>query len=271
MEQLKRIKKISLLTLPISILMAITSLYGIFSDSIYLHETKNYAAQAIGQDFVNLFFVLPVFIISFILLQRSVFVSLFIWCGTLMYIIYTFVIFCFGVHFNILFLIYCLTLGFSIYLLIGTISSLDYSKIREQFNTEHSTKITSLYLFIIAGMFYLIWLKEIIPAIIKNKIPQSILDSGLPTSPVFVLDISIVLPALIIAGILLLKKKSFGYFIAPCLLTFLIVMTMAVGGMFISLNAKGFQNDLSLISVFTLLSVTGIVVFTLLFKKCLNN
>lgn len=72
MEQLKRIKKISLLTLPISILMAITSLYGIFSDSIYLHETKNYAAQAIGQDFVNLFFVLPVFIISFILLQRRI-------------------------------------------------------------------------------------------------------------------------------------------------------------------------------------------------------
>ena len=45
---------------------------------------------------------------------------------------------------------------------------------------------------------------------INQKTPQSVIDSGLLINPVHVLDLAICLPAFVITGIALLKKKNLG-------------------------------------------------------------
>jgi hypothetical protein len=45
--------------LPLAALVAFVSLVGILSPSIYARETPNWAAQAVGQDWVDLLFAVP--------------------------------------------------------------------------------------------------------------------------------------------------------------------------------------------------------------------
>ncbi len=45
------------------------------------------------------------------------------------------------------------------------------------------------------------WLSEIVPTVIKNEIPKSVLENGVLTNSVHVLDISIVLQSFIIVSI----------------------------------------------------------------------
>ena len=98
MEELKIMKTPSLLSLVIAGLVAVTSLFGIFFKSIYSLETDNYAAQALGQDMVNLIVVVPALIMSSLLVYRGVRRALFIWLGILFYLLYTFIIFFFAVQ-----------------------------------------------------------------------------------------------------------------------------------------------------------------------------
>jgi hypothetical protein len=55
---------ILLLSVPLAILTAIVSYAGVFIENTYARENALYAAQGIGQDIVNLFFAVPILLVS---------------------------------------------------------------------------------------------------------------------------------------------------------------------------------------------------------------
>jgi len=71
----------------------------------------------------------------------------------------------------------------------------------------------------------------VIPALIHGTDPVGLSEVGLMTSPVHVLDLSIVLPALALSESSLLRKKTLGYLLTPLLLGFSALMSLAIGGM----------------------------------------
>lgn len=156
-----------------------------------------------------------------------------IWSGVIFYLVYSYVIYCFSLHFNFLFLVYCFILGLSFYSFIYFIMSNINEPITDGYNINVPIKTTSIFFIIIAIIFYSLWLTEIISTLIKNEIPKSITDNGTVTNPVHLLDLSIVLPLLFITAILLLKKKLLGFLLAPAMLVFCILMSLAIGGMVI--------------------------------------
>src|SRR6056297_2261862 len=103
-----------------------------------------------------------------------------------------------------------------------------------------------LYFILIAIMFYGIWLKEVLPAILDDTLPKSVSDYNLLVNPIHVLDIAIVLPGLIIAAILLLKKRPLGYILAPVFLVFIVILAGALMGMVFKLKAEGISDETSL-------------------------
>ncbi|HUV90784.1 MAG TPA: hypothetical protein VMY80_14095 [Anaerolineae bacterium] len=52
---------------------------------------------------------------------------------------------------------------------------------------------------------------------------QSLTDMALPTNPVHILDLGFFLPAVIVTGVLLLKRKSLAYTVAPSFIVFLVL------------------------------------------------
>ena len=84
-----------------------------------------------GQDIVDLFIVVPLLILSLVFVRKGKVNSYFIFSGILFYILYSFFIYSFGVHFNNLFLLYCLTLGTSLYtfiIMVVQLTKTGYSK-----------------------------------------------------------------------------------------------------------------------------------------------
>jgi len=243
------------LSAPLAILTAIVSYAGIFIESTYARENALYAAQGIGQDIVNLFIVVPVLLVTAFFAWRKSKLGFFIWSGAVFYLAYSYTIYSFGLHFNNLFIAYCLILGLSFYSLIYFVIISLNENISEWFKKEVSTKSTGRFLIVIAVLFYFIWLSELIPAILINATPKSIIESGLLINPVHVLDIAICLPALIITGMALIKKKSIGFLLAPTMMIFCIFMAIAIATMVFVMKAKGMEANLNLTIVFGLITL----------------
>ena len=253
---------ILILSLPLAVLTAIVSYAGIFIDSTYAKETAIYASQGIGQDIINLFVVVPILIVAALFAYRKSRTGLFVWSGAIFYLAYSYTIYSFGLHFNSLFIDYCFILGLSFYSLIYFVITSLHENISGWFSSKVPTQSTGIFLIVISLLFYFIWLSEIIPAILLNQTPQSVVESGLLINPVHVLDIAICLPALLITGIALIKKRSIGFLLAPTMLIFCIFMALAIAAMVIVMKSKGLESDMVLFSIFGI--ITGVSIFILI-------
>ncbi len=239
-----RLNAILFLSVPLALSCIFTSYIGLFTVNFYIKEVFNWQVQSVGQDMIDLFLVVPVLLITALLARNGNKISLLLWAGTNLYLVYTFTIFCFDVHFNSLFIFYCFNLGLSFYSLMYFI----YLQAKEPnlVIPENKTwiRMTGMFFIIIAVLFYLLWLSEIIPAIFHHKIPQSIIDAGLFTNAVHVIDLAVFLPGLMITGITLLKYRSIGFMLAPVCLLFFILMDITIGGLIVFMYQKGLEAQL---------------------------
>ncbi len=225
-------------TAPIAILLMIAAGAGVFRSSLY-RDNPSLLAQAIGQDFISLVVVFPALILSAVFAGRGSPRARLVWLGALAYLVYTYASFAFDIRFNSLFLVYVTLLGCSLYALIGGISTANMAGIKTYFTEKTPVKAVSIYLAIIAVLFYFMWLSEIVPALIAGQIPQNIQDSGTPSNAVYVLDMAWILPAFAIAAVNLWRKKNLGYTLAGSLLSFLTLLILAVVGMVIVQVSEG--------------------------------
>jgi hypothetical protein len=179
---------------------------------------------------------------------------------------YSFIIYCFGLHFNRYFLVYCATLSLSLYAFILVISALRKQEIEMWFENA-PVKLVSGYIFFVALVFYTLWLKSIVPAIIGNDVPADVADYDLLVNPVHVIDLVFALPALLIGAVLIWRKQRLGYLIASISLLFMILLTIALAAMVIMLLVRGISEDFTISIVFGLLTITTLTISALLFRK----
>ena len=243
----------------IAALLIIISCTGLFIPDFYSRETANWQAQSIGQDMVDLFLIIPVLIATTIFAFKKNSIALLFWGAVLLYLVYTFTIYCFDLHFNQLFIIYCSTLGLSLYSFIYFLFLQIKQPVSFQIKTYLPVKIAGLYFIIISILFYLLWLAEIVPPIIKNSVPKNLSKTGLLTNPVHVIDLSIFLPAIFITGMLLIRKNNVGYLLAPVMMIFFILMDITIGCLVIVMKIKGLEANLAVAVVMGLLVLWTLV------------
>jgi len=252
-------------TLPLAALIALASGLGLFWAGAYAREAAFYAAQGVGQDAVNLIVVVPALIVSALLAVRGSRISFQAWGGVIFYCAYSYVIYTFSMHFGPLFLVYCAILGLSVYSLVYYFSICS-GRAREWYDEKTPTKAASGFLIFISALFYFLWLSEDIPALMKGKVPNSIVESGLLTNAVHILDLSIVLPALVIAAVALRRKRSIGYALAPVALEFVVLMCLALAGMMLAMKLRGFAAYSSLPVIFGALALVSAGFLAALFR-----
>jgi hypothetical protein len=249
------------------ILVIIVSIIGLFFPDTYSKETPNWTAQAVGQDMFDLFVIVPFLIIAAIFIQRKSRIALLLWGGVIFYLVYTFVIYCFAVHFSRLFIFYCMILGLSFYSLVYFLLSQIKESVTDWFEKKAPVKGVGIYLIAIACVFYLLWLSEIMPAIIAGATPKNIVEIGLLTNPVHALDLSVVLPGFIVVGVLLLRKKPLGLLLAPTVLVFMFLMDLTIGGLNIVMRARGLEASYILSAVMAGLALVSICLLALYFRS----
>ncbi len=189
-----------------------------------------------------------------------------LYAGILFYIMYSFVIYCFGVHFNRFFLLYCFTLALSLYSFILVMSGFGREDVAAWFD-HAAAKGVSIYIFIVALVFYGLWLKSIVPALISDTVPADVTDNDFLVNPIHVIDLAFALPGLILGSVLLWRKQSMGYVIASVSLVFMVFLTIALAAMVVMLSIREINEDYSVAVVFGILSVLSLFFGIILFRK----
>jgi hypothetical protein len=211
----------------LSIVAAILAIAGnilaLSINRIYASLTPVFLPQALAQDIANLALIAPLWLILAALALRGSLRAYLLWLGVLTFTVYNYVIYAFSVPFEVLFMLWVAVLGMSLFSLIGGVVSIDYQTVASAFTSRRAVLVVAWFLIVTAVLFGFLWLSEDVPALLSNTKPQSVVDMAIPTNPVHILDLAFFLPAVIITGICLIKKKAWAYSIAPAFIVFLIL------------------------------------------------
>lgn len=204
-----------------ALLAVVGSLIALNVPSIYAGLTATFLPQAIAQDVANLAIASPALLITAALALRGSPRAYLLWLGALTFTVYNYVIYTFSIPFGPLFLLWVAVLGMCLHALIGGVALADHTTVAKSCSSPRAITCVAWCLIITAALFGLLWLSEDVPALLNGATPKSVVDMALPTNPVHILDLAFFVPAVIITGVLLLRRRPFAYTVAPAALVFL--------------------------------------------------
>ncbi|MEZ5071516.1 MAG: hypothetical protein R2751_11250 [Bacteroidales bacterium] len=265
------LKTLNALAGPLFLCMGLASAFGIFLPDTYARELPSFAAQGAGQDVVNLFLGGPLLLGSLWFMNRGSKTASWIYGGMLFYYLYSYIIYTFGIHYNSFFLLYCATLALSTYSFIFWVSAHAGTDLRTWFTKAPPVRFTSVFILVIAALFYMIWLKDILPPLFQGDAPQFVKDNNYQVNAVHAIDLSFALPGLIVVGILLWKGRPMGLLLAPVVLVFIVVLTVALAAMILAVRLRGLSDDASLVVIFGVLALIAATILVRFLKNLANG
>jgi hypothetical protein len=244
----------------LTLLLLAMSLAGILIPSTYARESASSAAQAVGQDWVDLAIAVPWLAFSGAFARGGSRTGRFLLAGGYLYAVYELAIYAFAIHFNALFLVYCAALGVSVLGLVSTMHALGREELSSWFSDRMPRRSAAAVLIAIGVGFGLLWLGDIVPALVRGTTPATVVEARVPTNPVHVMDLSLILPAHVAAGVLLFRRRPLGYLLAPVLLGFGVLMATSIGGMMVVMRLRGVPAALSVVvGMAVLATLNGVV------------
>ena len=237
------------LSLIAAVLMALASAAGVLSGATYVRETVSWAAQGSGQDMINFMVVFPVLVGSAIQAHLGLTRARLVCMGALLYVVYSYVLYAFFVHFGPWFLVYVAVLGSSSFALIGAASSVDVRRLPAMFERVAHTRAAAVFLMIFGCGFAALWLGDIVPALIAGRTPASVTASGFPVSPIHVLDLALFLPGTIATSVLLWNRRPLGFLFAVPVLVFATLMGLAIIAMTFVMRARGLPAPMGIVPI----------------------
>jgi hypothetical protein len=209
----------------VSLLIA-CSVAGLLHPDLYSSATPNWLAQTVGQDAIDLFLIAPLLTVSALYAYYGNRLARMIWGGTVTYMVYTFLIYCFSVKFNSFFGAYCAILGLSVFSVVSFLKRAGHEVVH--ISDSRFIKTSAVYFIAVPVAFSVLWLMEIVPASAAGTIPSSVAEAGLPTNPVHVIDLSMFLPAVFMLGLQVWKRRTWAFYLVPVVLIFFILMDITV-------------------------------------------
>ena len=217
-------------------LVTVSSVAGLVDPRVYAQETRNWALQAQGQDVGNLLAVVVLVLAAVRAAQGSARAAL-AWVGTLLYLVYAFLVYSFAAHFNHLFLVYVAVLGLSAWALL-----LRAGEVRRRLtmSADGRSRVVGAWVLIVTGaLFALLWLSELVPAVLTGEVPASVAEAGLWVNPIHVIDLSVVLPAFVLTGVAALQGRGHGLFWLGPWLVFSTLMGTSIVAAMVLMAAAG--------------------------------
>ena len=245
------------LGLVLATVVAAVSIFGIVLPSTYARETPAWAAQAVGQDWFDLLVAVPWLALAS---RRAAGAGRLLLAGGVLYAVYELVIYAFGVHFNALFLLYCGALGLGLLTLLLLGVSLLRVPSPPWPTAGAPVRTVAGLLFGTGALFAFLWLAEIVPAMARGETPASVTAAALPTNPVHVMDLAVILPAHVAAAALLLQRRSTGEILATVLLAFGLLMSASIGGMLLVMRLRAVPASSGVILGMTALAIADALV-----------
>lgn len=265
------LKAETVLSIIIVILSAIASLGGLFIKNLY-HDNAFVKAAWFTNDLITLLVVVPLLLIALIQSKKDSLRWQLVWVGLLGYVFYNFAFYLFGAAFNAFFLIYTALFSLSGFTLLRMLFYLNTLPVAESFSERIPVKWICVYLMLMPLMLFIAELSMIFPFLTSGKIPETIISTNHPTSVVFALDFSFIIPAFIASAVLLWQRKHWGFILATMMLVkgFTYGLVLCIGTAFLAFDEAYGKWD-PLIPLYITLTVGGLLGCWFLLKSYKSN
>ncbi|WP_144554235.1 hypothetical protein [Bacillus sp. X1(2014)] len=238
------------------------SLYG---KGLYQHDSVSMASQAIAQDYVTLFMGVPLLLFSLYLSGKGLLKGHLLLTGTVGYFLYTYASYSFLSMYNSLFLIYVLLMSASFFAFTLAMMSYEISKLPLFFTEKLPVKLVGGFLLFASFVFGMMWLGKIVYSLMNHTPPKGI--EHYTTLVIQALDLGFVVPIGIIAGILLMKRKPFGYLLGPVIIIKDITLLTALTAMVLLQIQAGVEISPAVVALVLILNFLVVFLLVLILKN----
>ena len=191
------------LSLIVAILMAVASVAGLIYRTI-VYPTDELLRTSVSNDVVNLFIGLPILLGSMWLARRGKLIGLLCWPGALFFVLHNFSVYLFAMPLNVAFLLHLALVGLSVYTIIDLVAVIDGKAVQQRLTGAVPERAAGG---ILAGLGLLFFLRVIVVLVnaIVNQTPIAEVELALHVTD-FLFS-----PTWVIGGVLLWRRKDFGY------------------------------------------------------------
>jgi hypothetical protein len=199
----RNLKLVYILSLMIASLFVFASALGILLGST-VYSTDELFENFISNDIVNLLIGFPIILASIFLTMRGKLIGLLLWPGSLLFVVYNYLIYALAIPLNWMVPFYLALIVLSVYAIIKLFTIVDGKKIQQRLTGGVHERISGMVLVAMGFLFML----QAAGAMIDPLINQ-IQITGIELA-VHISDF-LISPFLVIGGILLWRRKAFGY------------------------------------------------------------
>jgi hypothetical protein len=199
--------------------------YGLLADHPYRAVAPELAVASRGQDVLTLAAV-PVLVWAGHRSRAGSLRGHLLWLGMLGYVAYAYATYLIGVPHNDAFLLYAAAVGLSTAALLDGLLRVDVAAAAPAF-AGLGRRGVGWFLVATGAAFALLWLADIVPAIPGDGLPRS-LGAYDMTSPIHVLDLTFVLPAVVATGVLLLRRHPAGPVLGAVVLAKIVTLGLSL-------------------------------------------
>jgi hypothetical protein len=207
-----------------------TTIYGetaqMAGQGLYEHDTLFNDAAFRGTDIVTLFAVLPLLAVSFWTYHRGSLRGGFLLAGALAYLFYYGASRGLGTAYNSLFLIYIALFAATFFAFVLALTAFDLPALPERISPRLPRRGLAVFVFVAGLGTAFIWLSDAVAALLENRAPDALGTHTTVTT--YTLDVGIIVPAALLAGILLLRRAPLGYLLSAVLTIMLALIGLMV-------------------------------------------
>jgi len=253
-----RIKFADRLAIAALLLAAVAAAAGLLVTGLY-RDTEEGIRQARATDLVTLIFAVPALALGLSRARAGSVGGRFVAVAALGYLAYSYAIYAFSVVIGPLTPVHITILGLATWSLVLTVFALDDATVGLASRFRLPRRTTGGFLIGVAGLFATLWLSQIAVAITSGRLPAAVSDLGLPTSPVYSLDLAFAVPLITLAGVWLIRSDRRGQPGAAAGLAFLMILGLSVLAIFAFEAAAGIAVEVPPIAIFGAVTATAAV------------
>lgn len=237
----------------------------IYGKGIYKNDSVSVVAQGKAADLVTLFLAVPILAFATIYTLKGSLKARLLLTGTLGYFLYTYMSYSFLWNYNPLFIVYVVLMSTSMFAFILSLMSFDLEKMPSMFKDKLPIRFLAGFQFFIALMLGLLWIGKLVPSIFNGEIPIGL--EHYTTLVIQAMDLGFIVPIAVISGVLLLKRKPFGYLFTSIIIIKAITMLTSITAMIINSYLSGVVVNPIEVIVFSAFNLLAIVAFVILIKN----
>jgi hypothetical protein len=257
-----RIKFADRLAFAALLLAAVAAGAGLLVSGVY-RDTDEGIRQARATDLVTLLFAVPALALGLWRARAGSAGGRLVAVAALGYLAYSYAIYAFSVVIDPLTPVHIAILGLATWSLVLTVFGLDDATVDLASRFRFPRRTTGGFLTAVAGLFAMLWLSQIAGAVTSGRLPAAVSALGLPTSPVYSLDLAFAVPLITLAGVWLIRRDHRGPAGAAAGLAFLMILGLSVLAIFAFEAGAGIAVAVPPIAIFSAVTATSAVLLGL--------